>query len=609
MTIQRTKNVRPLFVFILWLLFMVVCPKVQGAENKKYIVGDWQGILQVSGLKLRLVFHISATPEDLLKATMDSPDQGATGIPVSKVIFEKGKVRLEVQSIAGIYEGTFNKEKMEIEGHWSQGGQTMPLILKRVEKEKEPELQKKERPVSAADLKRIEGIWQGVLKISGIELRIVFKISATPERILKATLDSPDQGAKDIPVSKVTFEKDKLRIEAISIGGVFEGKYQEKGPEIVGTWQQGGQTLPLNLKRVEKVPEVKRPQEPKKPYPYQEEEVKYENKTAGIKLAGTLTMPRSGRPFPAVLLISGSGPQDRNETVMAHKPFWVLADYLTRQGIAVLRVDDRGIGKSTGNFYEATSEDFASDALAGVAYLKSRKEINPYQIGLIGHSEGGIIAPMVATQSPDVTYIVLMAGTGLSGEQIMYLQKALILKALGASQELIDLDRKISEQIFTVVKEEKDKTVAEKKIREYFSQFWEALSDPLKEEFKKFADPRTALDASLKMYLSPWFRFFLTYDPRPTLMKLSCPVLAINGELDLQVPPKENLGAIEEALKAGGNKHYTIKELPGLNHLFQTTKTGAPSEYAKIEETMSPVALKIIADWIKALTDKRKTMK
>ncbi|MFQ6115186.1 MAG: alpha/beta hydrolase family protein, partial [bacterium] len=545
MRIHLSKNVRLLCVFILGLFFIVTCPKIQGAENKKDIVGNWQGILQVSGLKLRIVFHISATHEDMLKATMDSPDQGAAGIPVSKVIFEKGRVRMDVQSIAGVYEGTFNKEKMEIDGHWTQGGLTIPLILKRVDKDKAPEPQKEEKPLSTTDLKKITGIWQGVLKISAMELRIVFKISATPERRLKATLDSPDQGAKDIPVSKVLFEKDRLRIEVISIGGVFEGKYQEKGPEIVGIWQQGGQTLPLNLKRVEEVPEIKRPQEPKKPYPYREEDVEYENKKAGIKLAGTLTLPKSGGPFPAVLLISGSGPQDRNETVIGHKPFWVLADYLTRQGIAVLRVDDRGVGKSTGNFYEATSEDFASDALAGVAYLKSRKEINSNKIGLIGHSEGGIIAPMVATQSPDVTYIVLMAGTGLSGEQIMYLQKALILKALGASQELIDLDRMITEQIFTVVKEEKDKAAAEKEIHEYFTQFWEGLSDPLKEEFKRFADPKTALNASLKMYLSPWFRFFLTYDPRPTLMKLTCPVLAINGELDLQVPPKENLGAIE----------------------------------------------------------------
>jgi len=333
----------------------------------------------------------------------------------------------------------------------------------------------------------------------------------------------------------------------------------------------------------------------KKPYPYKEEEVTYKNKDAGISLAGTLTLPSGDAPFPAVLLITGSGPQDRNETIYNHRPFLLLADYLTRQGIAVLRVDDRGVGKSTEGFSQATSEDFASDVLAGIEYLKARKEINPKQIGLIGHSEGGLIAPMIAAKSPDVAFIILMAGTGLTGEEILYLQGALIFRAMGVSEEDIIKKCQFNEKIFSVLKEEEDSEIAEERLRQMFMEDWEKMSD---EEKEQIGDPEAYLKAQLQSLLSPWLKFFLTYDPKPTLSKVKCPVLAINGEKDLQVPPKENLSAIEEALKAGGNQNYTIKEIPNLNHLFQTTQTGVPSEYAKIEETISPVALKIISDWI-----------
>jgi len=441
----------------------------------------------------------------------------------------------------------------------------------------------------------IEGIWEGNLKVPGMELRIVFKISKKPDGTLTAVMDSPDQGVTDVPVEEVIFQNNTLRLEVKSVRGVFEGKVSEDFLVVEGEWKQSGGAFPLTVKRVDKAVEILRPQEPKKPYPYKEEEVIYENREAGIKLTGTLTLPLEGSPSPAVFLITGSGPQDRNETVSGHRPFWVLSDYLTRQGIAVLRVDDRGVGKSTGDFSQATSEDFASDVLAGIEYFKTRKEINPKKIGLIGHSEGGIIAPMVAVKSPDVAFIVLMAGTGLTGEEILYLQGALIARAMGVSEEDIAKNRQLNERIFSVIKEEKDKKVVEERLRQMFMADWEKMSE---EEKKKISNPEEYLKAPLQSLLSPWFRFFLTYDPQPTLSKVKCPVLAINGEKDLQVPPKENLSAIEEALKTGGNKDYTIIEIPNLNHLFQTAQTGAPAEYAKIEETISPDALKIIGDWI-----------
>jgi len=440
----------------------------------------------------------------------------------------------------------------------------------------------------------IEGVWLGTLKVSVVELRIVFKISKNTDGTLVAKMDSPDQGAENIPVNKVAFENGKLFLESKIIQGSYNGQMKADG-SIEGTWQQGGRSFPLVLKHVDEAPKLHRPQEPNKPYPYLEEEVGYENEKAGIKLAGTLTLPRSGQPFPAVILISGSGPQDRNETVFGHRPFLVLADYLTRWGIAVLRVDDRGVGSSTGNLFESTSQDLAEDVLAGVQYLKSREQINPKQIGLIGHSEGGIVAPIVASRSSDIAFIVLMAGMGVTGQETLYLQSDLLLKAAGASDEVLAVQQASLEQIFKILKDEKDSTIAKKKIREALT---DTLSKLSKEEKDSLGVSEAAIEIQLKMLFSRWFDFFLMYDPKPTLMKVKCPVLAINGELDLQVPPKENLSAIAEALKAGGNTNYTIRELPKHNHLFQRAQTGAISEYAKIEETISPVALEVIAKWI-----------
>lgn len=448
----------------------------------------------------------------------------------------------------------------------------------------------------------IEGIWMGALKVSVAELRVVFKISKNEDGSLKAAMDSPDQGAENIPVSKVTFEDGKLHLESQAVMGSYDGTLQSDG-SIEGTWKQRGLSFPLVLKRTEEVPKLHRPQEPVKPYPYIEEDVVYENTDAGIKLAGTLTTPRTGGPFPAVVLISGSGAQDRNETIVGHRPFLVLADYLTRKGIAVLRVDDRGVGGSTGNTLEATSEDFAGDVLAGVKFLKARKEIDPKKIGLIGHSEGGIIAPMAAVKSSNVAFIVLLAGTGLDGKKILELQSDLILKSIGAGKDIIDLEHTSNEQIFEILKNEKDNSIAEEKIRGIMIDILRKLDEQEKEAM---GASEAAIDLQLKMIVSPWFRFFLQYDPKPTLMKVKCPVLAMCGQLDLQVPPKENLAAIEEAVKAGGNTNYTIKELPGHNHLFQRAKTGAISEYAKIEETISPMALEAISQWILVQAQKNK---
>lgn len=446
---------------------------------------------------------------------------------------------------------------------------------------------------AAAD--RLAGNWQGALKVGAVELRLVLKIvkDAKQPGGFKATLDSVDQGAKDIPIDTVTLNDAQVKLASKLIKAAFEGTLSEDGQELVGQWKQNG-SLPLTFQRVEKPFELVRPQEPKKPYPYREDEVAYENRGANIKLAGTLTLPKSEWPTPAVILLSGSGPQDRNESLMGHKPFLVLADALTRRGIAVLRVDDRGVGGSTGSTSAATTEDFAADALAGVAYLKTRKEIDPAKIGLAGHSEGGMVAALAASRSPDVAFIIMLAGTGVPGEEILYRQGQLIAKAGGADAAKLALQRDVQQRMFEALKTEKDLAAAEKRLQEIADESLAKLSEDDAGKESAAAQAR----AQVKSVLSPWFRYFLTYDPRPALRKVSCPVLALNGERDLQVDPKQNLPEIEAALKEGGNRDCTCRTMIGLNHLFQLCRTGSPSEYAKIEETFAPEALELIGDWI-----------
>ncbi len=399
------------------------------------------------------------------------------------------------------------------------------------------------------------------------------------------------------PSASVSVEGDSVHFFASLIQSTYKGKFAADKSSIMGVWQQGGVSLELTMERSATAmtpPVLKRPQEPKPPYPYKSENISFESKITGLRYTGTLTMPDSGGPFPSVILITGSGAHDRNEELFGHKPFFVIADYLTRRGIAVLRVDDRGVGGSTGNKMECTSADHAKDVLAEIEFLKNRVEIDSNKIGLIGHSEGGIIAPMVAAQSKDVSFIVLLAGTGMTGEQIILKQTRLIMEADSVPNDKIDNEIDEARQECAIIESSNDSAAIAAKLKKYF------LTQPGRSEDirKNGGDPDEVADAQIKSLLSSWFRFFIEYDPVPTLEKVKCPVLALDGSLDLQVPPEENLKAIGDALKKGGNKDYTIKLMPGLNHLFQDAKTGSPKEYAQIEETFSPAALKVIGDWI-----------
>ena len=441
-------------------------------------------------------------------------------------------------------------------------------------------------------VEEIVGDWRGTLEVpGGGTLPVIFHITETGGE-LAGTLDSPNQGATGIPIDSVVFDHPHLSLRIAAIAGGYEGDLGSDGT-IVGTWSQGGASFPLTLERTQEAfATPNRPQEPQAPFPYAAEPVRIAS-VPGVTLAGTLTLPPVDTPSPAVVLISGSGPQDRDEALLGHRPFLVLADHLTRHGVAVLRFDDRGVGESSGSLADATTSDFADDTMTAVKFLDGRSDIGA--IGLIGHSEGGLVAPMVANRSPEVQFVVLMAGPGLTGEEILYRQSDLIIKSNGGSPELAETNRRTQAALFAVLKEEENADVARDKLQEILLESLAQLSAGSTNEQRDLQ-----VKAQLGQITQPWFRYFLTYDPLPALRELDCPVLAIKGEKDTQVPANENLEAIRQALTDGRNADFDIVELPQLNHLFQTAGTGSPNEYASIEETMSPRALQTITSWIVA---------
>lgn len=542
--------------------------------------GDWAGTLQAGEAVLHLVLHISKSPDGSLKATIDSLDQGVYGIEVSSFTRKDSILSLGVSSVGASYEGKISANHRDIEGIWTQGTNSLPLVFHHHASgagAKNPA-----DAVSAA-----EGIWQGALQANGMRLRLQLHVTHADQDQLVAALDSPDQGVSGLPATEVSQKHAAFHFEIPEVGGVYDGTLNAAKTAIAGSWTQNEVTQTLEFKRADKLLELLRPQTPAKPYPYREEEVLFPNVGAKISLAGTLTIPSGSGPFPVAVLLTGSGPYDRDETLLGHHPFLILADHLTRKGLAVLRYDKRGIGKSTGDYSKATTEDFASDCDSALAYLRNRKELDPKRIGLIGHSEGGIIAPIVAARSKDVAWIVLLAGPGLKGEDLLLLQSESILKVSGANDAQIASTLHFNKQTYALVRQVRNRAELESKLKEL-----------VQSSSENSALPPSALQAQLGMLASPWFRYFLDYDPVPALQKTLCPVLALDGEMDLQVPPKENLAAIQKALKDAGNSDFQATELPGLNHLFQHAPTGSPTEYGVVLETMAPEALNAVSGWV-----------
>ena len=539
--------------------------------------GTYTGTLQAGEAQLHLVLHLFRNSVGALHATLDSLEQAVFAIEASSVSMNSGTLKLEVTSVGAHYEGKVSADQKTIEGDWSQGSASLPLVFHR-----EPAAHK---PNDAKF--PVEGLWQGALEDHGMRLRFQLHVYHDTEGELIAGLDSLDQSVSGLPAINVTQKESAFHFEIPALAGLFDGTLNAAKNSILGEWSQSEIKEKLEFKRSDQPLELRRPQNPVKPYPYREEEISFSNAAAGVTLSGTLTLPKGAGPFAAVVLIAGSGPEDRDETQANHKPFLVLSDYLTRKGIAVLRYDKRGIGKSTGSTEKATTLDLASDAESAVSYLKSRKEIDAHKIALIGHSEGAMIAPSIVAHSQEIAWIVLLAAPATKGEETLLKQSELIARAGGLSDEQVLTSLSFDKQAYDLVRQEKNSAV-----------LMEKLQGLVKESGLDAALPPAALESQLQLMNSPWFRFFLDYDPLPDLKKIKCPVLALYGEKDLQVPPKINMPLVQKAFSDAGNTQADSREFPDLNHLFQHAYTGSPTEYAAIEETMSPEVLQTIAEWL-----------
>jgi len=578
----RGKSLRRILTnfIVLPLLLLLPCAGVAAAQLTGVPQGTYSGTLQAGEAQLHLLLHLSKGTNGALRATLDSLEQGVFAIEANSVSFANFSLKLELSSVGARFEGKVSPDHEIIYGNWSQGNVSIPLIFRR---ETGAVARKPGDAISP-----VEGLWQGAVETHGMRLRFQLHISHDTEGSLIAALDSLDQGVTGLPANHVTLKDPVFHFEIPSVAGVYEGTLNGAKNAIAGKWSQtSADNLPLDFKRSDQTLELRRPQTPARPFPYLEEEVTFSGGADGIVLAGTLTLPKGEGPFPAVLLIAGSGPQDRDESLASHRPFLLIADAFTRKGIAVLRCDKRGVGKSTGNPDTATTMDLAADSKAALAYLKSRKEIDGTRIGLLGHSEGAIIAPYLAGHSKDVKWLVLLAAPATNGEQTLLNQSELIGRAGGLSDEQLDASLGFDQAAYALVRKEKDpNTLAEKLV---------AL---VKESGLDAALPPAALETQLRMLTSPWFRFFLDYDPLPNLKAVNCPVLALYGQKDLQVAAKANLPLLKKAFQDSMNTQAETRELPDLNHLFQHAYTGTPAEYAAIEATFSPEALALIVDWV-----------
>ncbi len=414
-------------------------------------------------------------------------------------------------------------------------------------------------------------------------MEMAFNIKAA-ENGYSATLDVPAQGAFDVPVDKTVFQDNHLQMTLSAMGASYSGTL--KGKAIEGEFTQHGMAFPLNLAKGEKEAPKARPQDPQMPFNYRAEEVTFTNKKEGNTLAGTLTIPEGDGPFPALVLVSGSGQQNRDEELMNHRPFWVIADYLSRRGVAVLRYDDRGMGGSTGEVLNATSMDFSYDAEAAFDFLRNRKEINASRVGILGHSEGGIINFMVAERRPEVAFLVSLAGPAVNGIEVLKEQQAAILRAQGMTEEMVKFSGNANAQMFDIIEASNDRVEADTLLRQLLKGW--GYNEELTEQ-------------TVGQMASPWMYYFLKYDPTDAIVKTNCPALLLNGSKDLQVLASQNLPAYERIIAEHGKTNLTLRELPDLNHLFQHCETGSPTEYVEIEETISPEVLEAIVEFVKGI--------
>ncbi|MAC90604.1 alpha/beta fold hydrolase [Maricaulis sp.] len=540
--------------------------------------GDWLGILSTPGGELRLLITATEQPDGSHRGELESLDQApGQKIPINEFAIDSDTMRFAITAMGASYSGEWNDQTQRYEGEFSQG-MTLPLAFARP------------AAVEVTVIDGIDGVWEGMLTRGETELAFTLNIE-TGEDGTQVALDSVTQAAYGIPVTDITRDGDAVGFRIPAANVTYRGELNAQGDRLTGQWIRPGfpEAEVIFQRTAEIVTGPNRPQEPVGPFPYGVEPVRFDNPEAeGVTLAGTLTLPAGDGPFPAAILISGSGPQDRDETVWTHRPFAVLADHLTRNGIAVLRYDDRGFAESTGDFASSTSMDFASDTEAALAWLRARPEIDASAIGLIGHSEGGLIAPVVAADNDAVAFLVLLAGPGTTGEQIILDQSLAAARAGGRSPEELDVLARLIPQITGTVSAAADEEAARSALNDLFTDETLALlgAAPAQRELL------------ISQNVRAWQRNFLRHDPADFLPQVDQPVLAVNGSLDLQVLPAPNLAGLEAGLS--GNPEVTVMELEGLNHMFQTAQTGTIAEYAEIEETFAPHALDLISDWIAA---------
>ncbi|MBM4159527.1 MAG: alpha/beta hydrolase [Ignavibacteria bacterium] len=552
--------------------------------SQKSLTGKWEGAIQIAGQELTILvdFQNDST------ATIDIPQQSAKGLKLTNVRFQDPVVHFELPAGPGlaVFDGRIKEDV--VTGEFTQAGMKGTFELKRGEAIRVQSFD--EAPIQ---FRPILGTWNGAINIMGQSLAILVHFKSVANE-LKATIDIPPQNAYGLNLKDVRYESPKIRFELPAGPGlaVFDGELKDES--IVGSFTQAGMTGTFSLTRGQPLEEEKAVEEPP---PYKEEEVTFSNDT--LKFAGTLTIPSKPGHHPAVVMITGSGPQNRDEELFGFKPFKIIADHFTRNGIAVLRYDDRGVGGSGGSTMQSTTSDFADDVIAAVKYLQSRTDINPKQIGLCGHSEGGLVAPLASNRYEDIAYIILMSGPGVDGSQILLAQSELILRADSTSEPAIAEALELNKKIYAAIREGKDIGVYREEIRAALRKELDQMNP---EQRKSITDAdqylKMRLEAQMRQVESPWFRFFVNYNPAPALTQVKCPILALFGELDLQVPAELNKEAMERALKNGSTKDYTFKVFPKTNHLFLSATTGSPREYVSLKKDFVQGFLETMSDWI-----------
>lgn len=509
---------------------------------------------------------------------LKSLDEGNAEFELSSVVYSKDELQFELGRTKAKFAGTADGSG-KLQGKWQQRGAELPLTFEVVD----------EIPAQ-----QLTAVWQGTLTILFQKLDVQFRESADGT----VYFDSISQRAGGFLVNA---EKDgnKIQFEVPAVQGMFKGEINAEATEISGKWKQSIYSADLLLTKVDQAAEApaatkpNRPQTPQAPFPYAIKEVTFSGGAEDVTLAGTLTVPdgSDATPVPAVVLVSGSGAQNRDEEIFDHKPFWVIADYFARQGIAVLRYDDRGTAQSTGDFAGSTSADFANDAEAAFAFLRKQAGIDPERVGICGHSEGGLIAPLIAARNDSVAFIVLMAGPSVNGAEISKSQSRLILEASGASEEQLESSVQIQGILVGLAQQKPELSEAEFK-----QQAKEKISPLLTEENQKNLDVVVA--SAWTQIGNKWFRYFMQYEPSVSLEKVRCPVLAIFGEKDLQVDPELNMPPMKRALEAAPTEDFKVVVLPDLNHLFQECSTGMLDEYGELEQTIHPSVLELMSTWV-----------